>query len=132
MVKRVGGAFGGKQIRTAITSTACVVASHKVQRPVRLVLPLKTNMKAIGKRAPAFAKYEVDTDENGKILFLNMSYYQAPGTSGPNEQIILLMNSFLKNGYNDETWKLSGNSVRTEMAGNCFMRAPGELIKISL
>jgi xanthine dehydrogenase/oxidase len=62
-VRRLGGGYGGKISRSAITSTACALAAHKLHRPVRLVMNLETNMAAIGKRYSAAFDYEVSDDK---------------------------------------------------------------------
>lgn len=40
-------------------ATACAVAAHVTNKPVRVVLDLETNMRMIGKRLPYLTKYEV-------------------------------------------------------------------------
>lgn len=124
-MKRLGGGYGAKLLRSSMISTACAIAAHKLHRPVRLILPLKTNMKAIGKRFPFFAEYETGVDENGAIQYLDAKYYQDSGTSGSNEQMVAYMDHYMKSAYVHDNWKLSGNLVRTDMAGNAYARGPG-------
>jgi xanthine dehydrogenase/oxidase len=62
-VRRLGGGYGGKITRSALISTACALAAHKLHRPVRLVMNLETNMAAIGKRCNAAFDYEVSDDK---------------------------------------------------------------------
>lgn len=59
-LRRVGGAYGSKVTRSSLTATATALAAHKLNRPVRMVLRLQTNMRALGKRYPNFASYEVN------------------------------------------------------------------------
>ena len=58
-MRRLGGAFGGKMFKASYVAAACSVAANKVQRPVRLVLDLETNMELMGKRTPHYYKYHV-------------------------------------------------------------------------
>lgn len=44
-VKRVGGAYGAKLNRTPPVAMACAMAADMLQKPVRLVLDLPTNMQ---------------------------------------------------------------------------------------
>lgn len=44
-----------------MVATACAIAAYKLHQPVRMVLNLETNMRAIGKRYPLLAKYEVSS-----------------------------------------------------------------------
>jgi len=59
----LGGGYGGKISRSSLISTACALAAHKLQRPVRLVMNMETNMAAIGKRLSAAFDYEVSDDK---------------------------------------------------------------------
>lgn len=44
-VKRIGGAYGSKLNRSASHAMACAFAADKLQKPVRLVLDMATNMQ---------------------------------------------------------------------------------------
>lgn len=67
--KRCGGGYGAKLGRSALVATACAVAANNRKAPVRMVMPLETNMEAVGKRFPMYAKYEV-----GKYLDIRDHY----------------------------------------------------------
>lgn len=58
-VRRIGGGFGCKITRSSIVTTACALAAFKLNQPVKIVLDIETNMKAIGKRNSCYSKYEV-------------------------------------------------------------------------
>lgn len=57
--RRVGGAYGSKLSRCAQIAVACALAAFILRKPVRMMLPIETNMQAIGKRAPCLSTYEV-------------------------------------------------------------------------
>lgn len=108
-----------------MVSTACVVAAHKLKRPVRVNMTLTQNMKALGKRFPCYAEFEVGVDDKGVIQYMDNTYYSNVGTAGANEEQTSLIAGYMRSAYNDDTWKLNGNIVATDMPGNCFCRAPG-------
>ncbi|GLV36464.1 Aldehyde oxidase 3 [Carabus blaptoides fortunei] len=123
-VKRLGGAYGAKILRASLVSTACAIASHKVQKPVRIQLPLIENMKMLGKRPPTTFQFEVGVDENGVIQYMDNTYYQDYGLSGVNENFSPLIPRIAQAGYVFDTWKWNGNRVQTDMPGNAFTRGP--------
>ncbi|XP_066907154.1 uncharacterized protein [Halyomorpha halys] len=125
-VKRVGGAFGVKVTRTAMVAAAGSLAAHKLRRPVRLVLDLQTNTKAIGKRPAYLAKYEVKVDAKGKILGLTINLYEDFGCSY-NDNIMTFTLDGITSCYDSSTWTVNGYLVKTDIASSCFARAPGTL-----
>ena len=58
-VRRLGGSFGGKGKHSALIACAATVAADKLDRPIRIILDLKSNMRIFGKRLPYHAKYNV-------------------------------------------------------------------------
>jgi xanthine dehydrogenase/oxidase len=44
-----------------LVSAAAAIAAHKVNKPVRVVLDLRSNMEMFGKRLPYMGKYKVRT-----------------------------------------------------------------------
>lgn len=58
-LRRCGGAFGAKITRANIVACACALAAHILQKPVRMVMTLETNMRAVGGRYLNFVQYEV-------------------------------------------------------------------------
>lgn len=126
-VKRIGGAYGGKIIRSSLVSTACAVAAFTMNKPVRIQLPLAHNMKFLGKRVPTWSEYEVGVDDNGVIQYLKNTYYHPYGLSGLNEAVTTHVPHFIPNSYVDDTWEVIGNLVQTDMPGNSYCRAPGTL-----
>jgi xanthine dehydrogenase molybdopterin-binding subunit B len=44
-VKRLGGAYGSKLNRSVPIAMACALAADKLQKPVKLILDIGTNMQ---------------------------------------------------------------------------------------
>lgn len=58
-VKRLGGGFGGKEIRSTLVSTAVAVGAYKTGCPVRCMLDRDEDMLITGGRHPFLARYKV-------------------------------------------------------------------------
>ncbi|CAG9839731.1 unnamed protein product [Diabrotica balteata] len=131
IVKRIGGAFGGKLVRHGIVSSAAAVAAYKLKKPVKLWLPIEKNFAIIGKRNPVLSNYEVGTDRDGNIQFVNNTFYIDHGKGG-NEDLIPFINSALTTTYSSKQRSTSSNTVTTDMHSSCYMRAPGMLEGVAL
>ena len=57
-MKRLGGGYGGKVTRSAHIASACALAACSLNKSVRFLLPLITNMSTIGMRNRAAVDYE--------------------------------------------------------------------------
>jgi xanthine dehydrogenase large subunit len=72
-VRRMGGAFGGKESQATIIAGIAAVLAWKVRRPVKLRLPRDDDMRATGKRHPFLIRYDVGFDRDGHILALDLT-----------------------------------------------------------
>lgn len=68
-----------------IDISACAVAAHTLNRPVRVALDLATNMEMVGKRNPYLMKYEIGVNDKGAILTLKARIFSDPGMSANEE-----------------------------------------------
>ena len=59
VVRRLGGAYGGKISRGTHIATACAIAAYTLGKPVRVQLDLADNMMMVGGRLPYYCKYKV-------------------------------------------------------------------------
>ncbi|KAJ9584592.1 hypothetical protein L9F63_021062, partial [Diploptera punctata] len=57
-VRRLGGAFGGKAVHNSQVAAACALAACSLNRAVRFLMPLETNMEALGFRNRSAVNYE--------------------------------------------------------------------------
>ncbi|KAJ8955360.1 hypothetical protein NQ318_003457 [Aromia moschata] len=126
VVRRLGGAFGAKIIRNSLVSSATALAAYKLKKPVKMWLPLETNMRVIGKRHPLFGNYEAGVDEHGVIQGLENTFYYDHGCS-ENEQVTDLLFDTYFGTYESDTWYTNSNLAHTDMHPSCFMRAPGSV-----
>ena len=72
-VRRMGGAFGGKESQATIIAGIAAVLAFKARRPVKLRLPRDDDMRATGKRHPFLIRYDVGFDGEGHILALDLT-----------------------------------------------------------
>ncbi|XP_055703921.1 aldehyde oxidase 3-like [Phlebotomus papatasi] len=123
-LRRLGGAFGAKIFRNGIVACATAVACYHQHRPIRMVLPMETNMRAIGKRMPAAIDYNVNFTDIGTVLNLHAVVTHDLGIT-PNDYIMLSNLLFSANAYITATWLVEFKTVITDAPTNTWMRAPG-------
>ena len=63
-VRRLGGGYGGKLQHPSRVAGAAAVAALALNRPVRLVLGINTNMTLLGSRLPYLIQYQVRQTDN--------------------------------------------------------------------
>ncbi|MEQ9328712.1 MAG: xanthine dehydrogenase molybdopterin binding subunit [Rhodospirillales bacterium] len=73
-VRRMGGAFGGKESQATIIAAIAAIAARKTGRPVKLRLPRDDDMVATGKRHPFLIRYDAGFDADGHILALDILF----------------------------------------------------------
>uniref|UniRef100_A0A6P7FEZ8 Indole-3-acetaldehyde oxidase-like n=1 Tax=Diabrotica virgifera virgifera TaxID=50390 RepID=A0A6P7FEZ8_DIAVI len=131
IVKRLGGGFGGKIVRHNIVSTATALAAYKLKKPVKMWLPIEKNFAIIGKRNPVLSNYEVGTDRDGNIQFVNNNFFIDHGKGG-NEDLIPYTILALTTTYSSKQRSTSSNTVTTDMHASCYIRAPGMLEGVAI
>ncbi len=72
-VRRMGGAFGGKESQATLIAGIAAVLADKARRPVKLRLPRDDDMRATGKRHPFLIRYDIGFDETGAIHALDLT-----------------------------------------------------------
>jgi xanthine dehydrogenase large subunit len=66
-VRRMGGAFGGKETQAAAFAVACALVAAKTGRPAKFRADRDDDMNSTGKRHDFTADYEVGFDGTGRI-----------------------------------------------------------------
>jgi len=131
IVRRLGGAYGGKISRATHVAAACAIAASALNKPVRIQLDLATNMTMVGGRLPYYCKYKAGVDEKGLLLAVDMSIYSDCGHNF-NEGTAFFAASFAKNCYSSKSWKLRPYLIKTDTPSNTYCRAPGTTQGIAL
>ena len=71
-VRRMGGAFGGKETQAAAPAAACALVAALTGRPAKMRLDRDDDMAMTGKRHDFVAGYDVGFDDNGNIHALKL------------------------------------------------------------
>lgn len=80
-VRRLGGAFGGKEDQATAWVVMAALAARKLNRPVKLILDREQDMIATGKRHPYSSDFKIGLDEGLKIKAFEVTYYQNGGAA---------------------------------------------------
>lgn len=124
--KRVGGGFGGKEIRAILVSSAASVAAKKMNKPVRLVLERDIDMMMSGQRHPFYAKYKVAVTNQGKMTGLQVDLYNNGGYS-LDLSVAVMEKAMLhiENCYKIPNICITGTACKTHIGSNTAFRAFG-------
>lgn len=129
---RLGGGYGGKELRPPTIAAAAAVAACKLNRPVRLALDRNTDMTMIGKRHPFKGTYYLLADNKGRIEKLRIDFWSNAGFSYDCSLSIMDMVLLSADGaYNVKTFQANGTVCRTNLATNTAFRSFG-VIQCSL
>nr|BAR64767.1 aldehyde oxidase [Ostrinia furnacalis] len=131
IIRRVGGAYGGKITRSCQIACGAALVTHLLGRTCRFILPLQTNMKIIGKRLSTACNFEVGVNKEGVIQFLKHKFYQDNGCSN-NENISPVTVNHVLNCYDTRRWYIEANSVATDTPSNTWCRAPSSTEGIAM
>lgn len=79
VVKRMGGAFGGKESQAAPFAAFAALVAQRTGRAARLVLTKDEDMVITGKRNPFENSYRVGFDNEGRILAIEARFFSDGG-----------------------------------------------------
>lgn len=124
-VKRLGGGYGGKCTPAWFVALATSVAAWKVNKPVRFVMDLKSNMAFIGKREPYLFKYKAGVDSDHKLQYIEADIFANCGWTQSECLTLMETMPFSQNAYNSCAWSLKPYAVLTDTPRATATRAPG-------
>ncbi|XP_077958818.1 aldehyde oxidase 6 isoform X1 [Gasterosteus aculeatus] len=125
-VRRIGGAFGGKVVKTAALACITGVAAWKTNRAVRCVLERGEDMLITGARHPVLGKYKVGFMNDGRIVAADFHYYANAGNMA--DESVLVVEKFLlhfDNAYNIPNLRGHAAACRTNLPSNTAFRGFG-------
>ncbi|MEL6576041.1 MAG: molybdopterin cofactor-binding domain-containing protein, partial [Pseudomonadota bacterium] len=125
-VRRMGGAFGGKETQSNLFACVAALAARATGRPVKLRPDRDDDMIATGKRHDFEARYRVGYDETGRLHALDMTLAARCGfsadLSGPVTDRALF---HADNCYHYEDVRLRSKPLRTNTVSNTAFRGFG-------
>jgi xanthine dehydrogenase large subunit len=80
-VRRMGGAFGGKETQAAQWAIITAIMASMTGRPVKLRLDRDDDMRSTGKRHDFLIRYDVGFDAQGRILGIEFTHASRCGIS---------------------------------------------------
>eukprot|EP01107_Rhizomastix_libera_P015657 TRINITY_DN6011_c0_g1_i1.p1 TRINITY_DN6011_c0_g1~~TRINITY_DN6011_c0_g1_i1.p1 ORF type:complete len:1367 (+),score=357.63 TRINITY_DN6011_c0_g1_i1:595-4101(+) len=126
IVRRVGGAFGGKESRNVFVALACCVPAFKLQKPVRLVMDRDLDMAVTGTRHPFYAKYKAGFNNDGKVIVSDTTLWSNGGYSSDLSIAVLQRALFhLDSSYHIPNMRCTGYVCKTNRASNTAFRGFG-------
>lgn len=133
VLKRDGGAFGGKQSRSRFNSTAAAVAAYTRRVPVKLDLDRNTNMIMCGNRHAFEGRYHAAFDEKGIVRGLKVDFYSDGGNtydlSFPVMDLALLNGD---NAYRVDNFRVTGKVCQTNTLSNTAFRSFGTIQSVNI
>nr|DAA64423.1 TPA_inf: aldehyde oxidase 1 [Otolemur garnettii] len=125
-VRRIGGAFGGKILKTGIMAAVTAFAANKHGCAVRCILERGEDMLITGGRHPYLGKYKVGFMNDGRILALDMEHYNNGGASLDESLLVIEMGLLkLDNAYKFPNLRCRGRACRTNLPSNTAFRGFG-------
>ena len=125
-VRRMGGAFGGKESQATIFAGIAAVLAWKARAPVKLRLPRDDDMRATGKRHPFLFRYDVGFDAEGHILALDLVLAANGGSVADHTPAVLIRAlCHADNCYFIPNVRLRGLPCKTNTVSNTAFRGYG-------
>jgi xanthine dehydrogenase molybdopterin binding subunit len=125
-VRRMGGAFGGKETQANHTACWAALLCHATRRPVKIRLFRDDDMIMTGKRHRFLSKYTVGFDDEGKILAAVIQL-DSDGGCATDLSFAIMQRAMLHvdNAYFIPHLSVTGTVYRTNLPSNTAFRGFG-------
>ncbi len=115
-VRRLGGAFGGKEDQATPWAAICAVGARLTGRPVRLILDRHDDLVMTGKRHPYSSDYKLGLASDGRFLAYEVTLYQNAGSAADLSPAVLERSLFHATAsYAIANVRATGLSCRTNL-----------------
>lgn len=125
-VRRLGGAFGGKEAQATLWAGITTIASYNLKRPVYLALERKDDISWTGKRHEFVNSYTIKYNEQGNLLSYKLDL-KANGGAYIDLSFAILERGLLHSdsGYYIPKMQVTGTAYRTNLPANTAFRGFG-------
>ncbi|MBK7172139.1 MAG: xanthine dehydrogenase molybdopterin binding subunit [Bacteroidales bacterium] len=125
-VKRMGGAFGGKETQANHLAAWTSLLAEATNKPVKIRFTRDEDQRYTGKRHPFLGKYKAGYDENGLITALSVQLYSNGGYATDLSWAILERALFhIDNAYFIPDLLVTGQVCKTNQPSNTAFRGFG-------
>jgi len=125
-VRRMGGAFGGKETQANHVAAWAALLANATKRPVKIHLFRDDDQKITGKRHRFLSRYTIGFDQNGKILAYKVELNSDAGSSTDLSRAILERAMFhAENAYYIRNISITGRAFKTNLLSNTAFRGFG-------
>jgi len=125
-VKRVGGAFGGKETQANHVAAWASLLARNTNRPVKIHLSRETDQIMTGKRHPFYSKYIVGFTKNGLIKAFDVELNADAGATTDLTNAIMERAIFhVDNAYFIPNLRVYGKAWKTNKPSNTAFRGFG-------
>ena len=125
-VKRMGGAFGGKETQANHYAAWSALLANATRQPVKIHLTRDEDQITTGKRHQAFSKFKAGFSSEGKLIAFDVDLNLDAGSSSDLTMAILERALFhIDNAYYIPNLKVVGNSWKTNKPSNTAFRGFG-------
>jgi len=125
-VRRLGGAFGGKETQGNHVAVWAALLAQATERPVKIHLFRDDDQIMTGKRHRFLSRYEIGFDDNGQILAYIVELNADAGSSTDLSKAIMsraMMHA--ENAYYIPHIRITGNLWKTNLPSNTAFRGFG-------
>lgn len=125
-VRRLGGAFGGKEAQATLWAGITTIASYVCQKPVYLALERKDDISWTGKRHDFVNEFSIKYNDRGDLLDYNLDM-KANGGAYIDLSFAILERALLHadSGYYIPEMNITGTAYRTNLPPNTAFRGFG-------
>jgi len=125
-VRRMGGAFGGKETQGNHTAAWTALLANATRRPVKIHLFREDDQRITGKRHRFLSKYNASFDNEGKITACIMELNADAGAATDLSMAILDRALFhADNAYFIPNFRVAGKAWKTNLPSNTAFRGFG-------